>query len=100
MKNGVKTYKRKFDRELKHVKVILTHERQRLPVDEWLELVKNSRESILSEPETFFGDDLPANPVLHEAIDKVFESFLEDQRLLANQTEKRFRIPLWVRTRY
>lgn len=93
-----KTYKRRFDKELKHVKNILAAERHKLSVPEWLELVRKTKESVLDEPETFFGADLPARPVLCEIIDSVFAGFLEDQRLLANQTDKKFKIPVWLKS--
>lgn len=70
-------------------------ERRRLTIGEWLELVCKTKEWIHQEPENFFDDRLPPEDVLHEAIDRVFQDFLEDQRLLANQTNTRFKIPLW-----
>lgn len=72
-------------------------ERRKLAdVNEWLQLVRETKQWILEEPEIFFGDALPPRRDLCRAIDAVFAGFLEDQRLLANQTDKRFRIPLWI----
>lgn len=96
---SVKNYKRKYDRELKHVKIILSQERRRMPVNEWLQFVQKTKDCILSAPDSFFGNELPVQSVLSEAIDKVFECFLEDQRLLANQTPKRFKIPLILKSK-
>ena len=99
LKASAKTYKRICDKELKHIKNILALERRRSGVSEWLDLVRETKQWILDEPELFFGDKLPPKHILSQAIDGVFESFLEDQRLLANQTGKRFRMPRWIKSR-
>lgn len=88
-----KKYKRAFDRDLRHIKLILAQERHKLPVSEWLRLVQETKECILRQPDEFFCRDLPAEPVLSAALEKVFDRFLEDQRLLALQTSKGFRKP-------
>lgn len=92
VKPGVKTYKRRFDRELKHIKLILTRERIRLPVDEWLQLVAETRQSILDAPEEYFCEELPAEAVFCTAIEQVFAGFLEDQRIRAVQTGRPFKV--------
>jgi len=89
---SVKTYKRRFDRELKHIKLILTRERVRLPVDEWLELVEQTRQSILASPTEYFCEELPAEAIFNTAIEQVFAGFLEDQRIRAVQTARPFKI--------
>jgi hypothetical protein len=90
---SIKTYKKQFDRDLRHIKLILAHERHNMPVKEWLRLVDETKESILNFPEDYFCRELPATPLYRAAIEKVFLGFLEDQRLLALQTSKGFRIP-------
>lgn len=90
---SVRTYKRRFDRELKHIKLILTRERLRLPVDEWLDLVENTRQSILDRPQDYVCGELPPASTLTTVIEQVFAGFLEDQRLRAVQTGRPFRIP-------
>jgi DNA-directed RNA polymerase specialized sigma24 family protein len=90
---SIKIYKRKYDGELKHIKIILSQERRRLPVREWLDLVQETWDCVLEYPEDFFGNDLPPTWLLSMTINKVFEGFLEDQRLVANQTTRRFKIP-------
>ena len=99
LKASVKNYKRKCDRDLKHIKNILALERRRSGVIEWLDLVRETKAWILEEPEIFFGNDLPPRQIVCQAVDGVFEGFLEDQRLLANQTDKRFRMPLWIKSK-
>jgi hypothetical protein len=90
---SIQTYKKKFDRDLRHIKIILAHERHAMPVKEWLRLVHETKESILNFPEEFFCSELPARDLYSAAIEKVFAGFLEDQRLLAMQTSKGFKIP-------
>ena len=85
---SINAQKRKFDRELRHIKLILAHNRHHLNINEWLELVQQTKHSILNNPGDFFCMALPSGPVFHAAIEKVFECFLQDQRLLAIQTPR------------
>ena len=91
----VKTYKRRFDRELRHLKVILAHERHRIPTEEWRRLVRATKASIIESPEEFFCTELPPQLVFLAVIEKVFDGFLEDQRLLSIQKSNVF----WKRGR-
>lgn len=93
MEVSVKTCKKMFDRELRHIKLILANKRQDLDIKEWLQLVHDTKESVIESPEEFLCTELPPRAILVAAIEKVFEGFLEDQRLLAAQTSKGFRIP-------
>ena len=93
METSVRTYKRRFDRELKHIKLMLNQERLRLPVDEWLELVANTQRSIYARPQDYISGELPPAPITARVIEQVFASFLEDQRLRAVQTGRPFRKP-------
>ena len=81
----LKALKRRLDKELRHVKTILAQERHRLPMRDWLRLVQATKESIIRAPDDFFCSELPARSVLVAAIEKIFESFIEDQRLLSLQ---------------
>ncbi|HEX8040497.1 MAG TPA: hypothetical protein VF490_15165 [Chryseosolibacter sp.] len=89
----MKRYKREFDRDLRHIKLILAQERHKLPVSEWLHLVQETKECILRHPREFFCHELPPEPLVSTVLEKVFDRFLEDQRLLALQTSKGFRKP-------
>ena len=88
----IETYKRKFDRDLKHIKIILTSERRRLPYSQWLDLVHETREIILRSPEDFFCYELPSKTILSAAIAKIFVSFLKDQRIREVQSSIHFKI--------
>ena len=88
MQLNAKSYKRKLDRELRHVKLILAHLRPELSARDWVRLVGETKVAILSCPQEFLCSELPAQRVFVEALEKVFEGFLEDQRLLAGQTSK------------
>ncbi|HEU5147825.1 MAG TPA: hypothetical protein VFT90_13960 [Chryseosolibacter sp.] len=89
---SIRRYKRRFDRDLRHIKLILTSERITLPVDEWLELVEQTKQSILNTPKEYFGQELPPKSILVAAIELVFTGFLEDQHLRAVQTGRPFRL--------
>lgn len=88
----IKTYKRKLDRDLRHIKLILAHERRNMPVAEWLKLVDDTKQSIIDNPQDFLPGGVPPGLLFHAAIEKVFDGFLEDQRLLALQTSPGFKI--------
>jgi hypothetical protein len=64
-----------------------------MPVKEWLRLVYETKASILDSPDEFFCCELPLPSIFGAAIERVFDGFLEDQRLLALQTPRSFRIP-------
>jgi hypothetical protein len=87
---SVKTYKRKLDRELRHIKLILAHQRHHLPAAEWRRLVEETKASILNCPQDFFCIEIPSRNLFSDAIEKVFDGFLEDQRLLSMQSHKTF----------
>ena len=87
---SVKIYKRKFDRELRHIKLILANKRHELNINEWLDLVQETKQSIINSPNEFFCMELPSETIFHAALEKVFEGFLADQRLLAIQTPRPF----------
>lgn len=93
MDSSIKTYKKRFDRDLKHIKIILSQKRREIAVSDWLGLVQETKESILKHPEEYFCSDVPSTSIYFEVIDQVFAGFLEDQRLLALQTSKGFKIP-------
>ena len=86
VEESLKTCKRKFDKQLRHIKVILAQKRHQLTVKEWLTLVYETRSSILKSPEDFLCGTLPPPKLLSAAIERVFSDFVEDQRLLANQS--------------
>ena len=89
----VKTYKRFFDRELRHIKLVLARKRHDLNTKDWLQLVEETKQSVIQSPEEFVCKELPPKAVWLASIEKVFEGFLEDQRLLAAQSSKSFRLP-------
>jgi hypothetical protein len=77
---SVDNYKRKFDRELRHVKVILMSQKNAMTKHEWIRLVMATKKSILASPETYFAST-PEQTVFKQAIDKVFKGFLDDQKI-------------------
>jgi hypothetical protein len=57
---------------------------------EWRRLVQEAKESILNAPQDFFCIETPPAQIFPEAIEKVFDGFIEDQRLLSIQRPKTF----------
>ena len=77
----IKSYKRKFDTNLKHIKIILLTYKKSLPHKEWEALVSETKDCILNYPHDFFGPNLPDKFILKLAIAEVFEGFLKDLRI-------------------
>jgi hypothetical protein len=74
-------FKRRFDAGLRHVKLILMTYRESMPQDEWSNLLNQTRHAVLHSPNDFFGSDLPPHDITTEAINQVFEGFLQDIRI-------------------
>jgi hypothetical protein len=77
---SINAYKRKFDRELRHVKVILMAQKNQMTKAAWIRFVMATRKSILINPETYFRS-IPEKEIFIQAIDKVFKGFLDDQKI-------------------
>jgi hypothetical protein len=83
MSNGtynINGYKRKLDRDLRHVKVILMSHKKSMSKHNWVRLVLATKKSILAEPLSYFSAVPPAE-ILKATIDKVFKGFLDDQKI-------------------
>src|SRR5262245_35930437 len=80
MENKAKAYKRKFDRELRHVKLILMRSKETMPKEQWLQFVHLTKKSIEKHPADFFHN-IPEKKILVAALNLVFDSFLEDQKI-------------------
>ena len=81
MDKNVKSSKRRFDAQLRHVKVILLNLKKTLPEDQWLTVFHETKKCILNHPADFLGDGLPDMQVTEQAIDKVFDGFLSDMHI-------------------
>lgn len=77
---SVNVYKRKFDRELRHVKVILMAQKNSMTKHAWIRFVFATKKSIMANPENYFKS-IPDQKTFSEAIDKVFQGFLDDQKI-------------------
>ncbi|HEY0742098.1 MAG TPA: hypothetical protein VGD40_11580 [Chryseosolibacter sp.] len=77
---SVNAYKRKFDRELRHVKVILMAQKNAMTKHAWIRFVFATKKSITANPENYFKS-IPDKEIFQQAIDKVFQGFLDDQKI-------------------
>jgi hypothetical protein len=77
----INSYKRKLDKQLRHLKIELLTKRQELPSDQWLRLIYATKRSVLENPGQYVTGELPERFVLIPAIDRVFKGFLEDQKI-------------------
>lgn len=76
----VQFYKRKFDRELRHVKAALMLKKGAMTKPMWVRYVMATKKNILTNPSSFLRS-VPEEKILKSAIDKVFQGFMEDQKI-------------------
>jgi hypothetical protein len=81
----VNGYKRKFDRQLRHVKLILMSSRAKLPSEDWIRLVYATKKSVINNPEQYLNGEIPDRKILILSIERVFKGFLEDQKIRDSQ---------------
>lgn len=70
-----KRYKTKFRYALKPFFVMIVAKRKELTLNEWLELVEQTKRSIKSNPQEFLGSDLPESALLMDILDEIFVEF-------------------------
>lgn len=78
--NNINLYKRKLDRELRHVKVILMRQKSSMVRHEWIRFVMATKRSIQADAENFLRS-VPDPEIRKSAIDRVFQGFLDDQKI-------------------
>lgn len=81
---NINSYKKKFDKELRHIKLILMNRKNAMSLREWMELITYTKKAIISSPGNFFRE-IPEDKILKAAVDKVFAGFLEDIRIRDSQ---------------
>lgn len=84
----IKAYKRKFDRALRHIKVLLLNKKEEMTTEEWEALVMETKLTVLKNPGEFFCFDLPMKEITNAAILQVFEGFAHDQKIRAIQSNQ------------
>ena len=78
-------YKRKYDRQLRHVKLILMSNKNQIPTEEWIRLVYATKKSVINHPEQYLDGEIPDRKILILSIERVFKGFLEDQKIRDSQ---------------
>jgi hypothetical protein len=74
----IKMHKRKFDSQLRHIKVILVSYRKTMPQQQWLDFFYEVKECIIKYPDHFICSELPNKRITHQIINLVFDGFLRD----------------------
>jgi hypothetical protein len=83
----IKAYKKKFDRDLRDIKVVLMKRKAMMHEDEWLHLIEETKKFILANPLNYLKS-IPETDVLVTALDLVFCGFLKDQKIRYSQKKK------------
>lgn len=83
-------FKRRYDRQLRHVKVILMLQKEDMPRDGWEQLIESTKQSIISCPQDYLKGELPEHPILVASIERVFEGFRQDQKIRDLQKKRVF----------
>lgn len=78
-------YKRKYDRQLRHVKLILMTSKTQIPMEEWIRLVYATKKSVINHPEQYLEGEIPDRKILIQSIERVFKGFFEDQKIRDSQ---------------
>lgn len=84
----VKAYKRKFDRDLRHIKVLFMKNKAVMSHQQWVDFIHETKASILENPEAFFSFELPPRKIMIEALELVFDGFFVDQKIRDTQQSK------------
>jgi hypothetical protein len=71
--------KRKINNQLNPIKVMLMNRKQNMSKEDWLNLVTNTRRSILDHPSQYIYKDWDENLPIEIVIDQIFDEFLKDQ---------------------
>ena len=71
--------KRKINNQLNPIKVMLVNRKKDMSNEEWLNLVSNTKKSILDHPGQYIDEDLDENLQIEIVIDQIFEEFIKDQ---------------------
>jgi hypothetical protein len=87
MHDLVKEYKKIYDRELRHLKVMMMAKKNTMQKAAWLNFVSLTKESILKNPENFVRP-IPDQRLFSDAIEQVFQGFLADQKI--RDVQKKF----------
>jgi hypothetical protein len=75
----LKTHKRKFNKALEPVKVMLSHKQYLLRKEEWLKMVEQFRVAIINQPEQYLNGDLSRKKALVSTlVNLIFEEFLKE----------------------
>jgi hypothetical protein len=74
-------YKRKYDRQLRHLKLILMSRKNEIPTEEWIRLVYATKRSVINHPEQYLVGEIPDRNILILSVERVFKGFLEDQKI-------------------
>ena len=72
----IASFKRKFNNQLEPIKVMLVHLKEGMSSEEWINVVVNTKQSILNHPDQYLGSGLPNKVVIEFVIQKIFEDFL------------------------
>lgn len=76
----INEYKRKFDRELRHIKVIMMGQKRAMPEQDWYRFVLETKKSIMTDPGNYLKE-VPEKTILIPALNRVFRGFLDDQKI-------------------
>jgi hypothetical protein len=77
----VSAYKRKFDKDLRHVKVMMMSKKNTMTKHAWIRFVMTTKKTIIAHPENYFRSTPPKPDIFKQAIDEVFQGFLNDQKI-------------------
>lgn len=72
-------YRRRFNIALEPIKVMLVNKKRTLTLVRWLGFVHRTKQSVMTNPDQYLGDQLPPKDVMEPIVSSIFSEFLRDQ---------------------
>lgn len=60
---------------------LFDHKKETLHSDQWIRFVNATRHRVISDPEQFLGHDLPPAEIIREAVEEIFDDYLEKEHV-------------------
>lgn len=77
MISEITLFKKKFHKVLEPFKVMLAGRRNEMTQEEWVAFVEKTKESVLSHPDQYLGQELPPPNILRTIVQDIFDELIK-----------------------
>lgn len=67
---------------------MINDRRKDMPNDQWMEFIEQTRNSVLSNPIEFLGDDLPDESLMRDVLDDIFDEYFREHAFLQRSVRR------------